>query len=327
MVRRPLLSVEDLSVNYYTLEGVIKAVRNVSFHVDKGEVLCLVGESGSGKSTIGLAVADALPDNAEVARGRIIFEGRELLKLSEDERRRIRGKEISVIFQDPAASLNPLFTIGEQLSDVMKVHLGIKNKEELRRMALEKLKTVGLPDPERVYNAYPHELSGGMMQRAVIAIALSTGTKLLVADEPTTMLDVTLQAQILDLLAYLRRKFDLSVLFITHNLGVAAEVADRVLVVYAGVEVEEGNIDEILEEPFHPYTRSLIRCVPRGHRRESRLEFIPGSLPDLRNPPPGCPFHPRCEETMEVCRKKIPPIVTVGEGHRVACWLYSGEKS
>ncbi|RLG85045.1 MAG: ABC transporter ATP-binding protein [Thermoprotei archaeon] len=318
-----LLAVEDLSVYYYTLEGVVKAVRNLNFQLGKGEILCLVGESGSGKSTVGLAISGALPENAMIASGKIIFNDIDLLRLPEEKLREIQGREISIIFQDPAATLNPLFTIGSILTDVIKTHLGITEKDKVKKLALEMLKIAGLPDPERIYNSYPHELSGGMLQRAIIAVALSTRPKLLIADEPTTMLDVTLQAQILDLLLDLQKKFKLSILFITHNLGVAAEIADRILVMYAGIGLEEASTYEILRNPLHPYTKGLIECVPRCHIRVSKLRYIPGSLPDLRNPPPGCPFHPRCPYAMDICKREEPPMIEVKTGHRVWCHLYS----
>ena len=322
-MKETLLTVENLSVYYYTLEGTVKAVRNLSFQLRRGEVLCLVGESGSGKSTVGLAISGALPENAVIASGKIVFDDVDLLQLPEEKLRKIQGKDISIIFQDPAATLNPLFTIGSVLSDVIKTHLGITEKDKVKKLALEMLRIAGLPDPERIYSSYPHELSGGMLQRAVIAVALSTKPKLLIADEPTTMLDVTLQAQILDLLIDLQKKFKLSILFITHNLGVAAEIADKILVMYAGIGLEEASTYEILRNPLHPYTKGLIECVPRRHIKVSKLRYIPGSLPDLRNPPPGCPFHPRCPYVMDICRKEEPPIIEIKPGHYVACHLYS----
>jgi len=319
-----ILSVKDLNVNYYTLEGIIKAVRELSFDLRKGESLCIVGESGSGKSTVGLTIIRALPTNAIIAGGQIIFNGLDLLSLSDEEMTsKIRGKEISMIFQDPAATFNPLFTIGQTLSDVIRHHLGIKNKMKIRDHVLNMLRTVGLPDPERVSRSYPHELSGGMLQRAAIAVALSTNPKVLIADEPTTMLDVTLQAQILDLLRKLKEEFNLSMIFITHNLGVAAEVCDKILVMYAGVPFEEGPCDEVLLRPMHPYTKKLLECVPRAHRRVGRLRYIPGMLPDPKNLPKGCPFAPRCESAAEICNKKLPKMVEVRPGHSVACYAHS----
>ena len=319
-----ILKVKNLHVNYYTLEGVIKAVRGLSFELRKGESLCIVGESGSGKSTVGLTIIRALPSNAIIASGEVVLNDINILSLSEEEMtNKIRGKKISMIFQDPAASFNPLFTIGQTLSDVVKHHLGIKNKEELRNHVLKMLRTVGLPDPERVYRSYPHELSGGMLQRAAIAVALSTNPEVLIADEPTTMLDVTLQAQILELLKKLKKEFNLSMIFITHNLGVAAEVCDKILVMYAGVLFEEGPCDEVLLKPAHPYTKKLLECVPRAHRRVGRLRYIPGTLPDPKNLPIGCPFAPRCEDVMDICRKALPGMIEIKPNHRVACHKFS----
>lgn len=324
-VTKPLV-VENLTIHYYTLEGIVKAVRNVSFSVERGESVCLVGESGSGKSTIGLAIVGALPANARIISGKILVNGVNVLELDQNELEKIRGKEVSIIFQDPAASFNPLFTIGQILSDVVKHKLGIDDKEELKKKALEALRIVGLPDPERVYNSYPYELSGGMLQRAAIAVAISTNPKVLVADEPTTMLDVTLQAQILDLLQDLRKKLGLALVFITHNLGVAATICDRILVIYAGSTVEFGSVDEVLLNPLHPYTRKLIECVPRSSVRVGRLKYIPGSLPDLRKLPPGCVFEPRCEEVLEICETKPPELVEVKPGHLVACHKYLNKR-
>ncbi len=323
MRNNTILEVRNLSVNYITLEGVIKAVRNLSFKLYEGESLCVVGESGSGKSTVGLAIIRALPSNAVIVNGEVILEGKDLLKLSDEVMsREIRGKKVSMIFQDPAATFNPLFTIGQTLSDVIKYHLGIKDKRELNKRVINMLRTVGLPDPERVARSYPHELSGGMLQRAAIAVALSTNPRVLIADEPTTMLDVTLQAQILDLLAKLKEEFNLSMIFITHNLGVAAEVCDRVLVMYAGIAFELGRCTDVLLNPLHPYTRKLLECVPRAHRRVEKLKYIPGMLPDPKNLPAGCPFAPRCDEAMEVCRKSLPKLIEVKPGHKVACHKY-----
>ncbi|MCD6084576.1 MAG: ABC transporter ATP-binding protein [Desulfurococcales archaeon] len=317
-----ILNIKDLNVNYFTLEGVVKAVRGLSFTLRKGESLCIVGESGSGKSTVGLTIIRALPSNAVITSGEVVFNDVDLLSLSEEEMsNKIRGKEISMIFQDPAATFNPLFTIGQTLSDVVRHHLGIKEKDKVREHVQSMLRTVGLPDPERVARSYPHELSGGMLQRAAIAVALSTNPKVLIADEPTTMLDVTLQAQILDLLRKLKEEFNLSMIFITHNLGVAAEVCDKILVMYAGVPFEEGSCEEVLLRPIHPYTKKLLECVPRAHRRVGRLRYIPGMLPDPKNLPRGCPFAPRCERATEPCNERLPKMVEVRSGHRVACHI------
>ncbi len=323
MVRDIILSINDLHIDYYTPDGVIRAVRGVSIELCKGESLCIVGESGSGKSTIGLATIRALPQNAVITRGAILYNDIDILKLSEEEMsKRVRGKEISIVFQDPAAMFNPLFTVGEILLDVIATHLGIRDRRKAYEYGINMLKLVELPDPERVVNSYPHELSGGMLQRVAIAVALSANPKLLIADEPTTMLDVTIQAQILDLLKRLRNELSLSMIFITHNLGVAAEVCNRIMVLYAGTLFEEGYTEDILTNPIHPYTRRLLECIPRAGRRVSRLKFIPGTLPDLRTPIPGCPFAPRCEYTTDICRKTPPPIYEVGYKHKVSCHLY-----
>ncbi len=317
-----LLRIEALSIYYYTLDGTVKAVRNVCLKVMEGESLCLVGESGSGKSTIGLAVAHALPSNARIVSGKILFRGKDVSRLSNSDAKWYVGKKVAIIFQDPAATFNPLFTIGQQLIDVLKFRLGIKDRKELIKLAKEYLRRVGLPDPDRILRSYPHELSGGMLQRAAIATALALKPELLVADEPTTMLDVTLQAQILDLLKKLKEEIKLSLLFITHNLGVAAEVCDRVAVMYAGKIVEVGSIDDVLSNPLHPYTRKLLECVPRVSVKVGKLKHIPGTLPNPINPPKGCPFAPRCDEALPKCFKEDPPLINVGSDREVACFKY-----
>mgnify|MGYP001773084223 CR=1 FL=1 len=323
MKNHSILRVEDLSIDYVILGGAIKAVRNVSFEVYEGEVVCLVGESGSGKSTVGLAIAGALPENAIIRSGRIIFMGRDLL---EAETRNKKFGNIMMVFQDPAATLNPLFKVGEVISDVIKTHLKIKERERIREKALEMFRMVELPDPVRIYDSYPHELSGGMLQRVVIAIALSTSPRMLIADEPTTMLDVTLQAQIIDLLLGLKRKLGLSMLFITHNLGVASEIADRIIVMYGGELIEEANSSELINNPLHPYTRDLIECIPRTHIKYSKLKHIPGTIPDLTNPLKGCIFSDRCSLVMDVCRVVKPLLREYSRNHKVACHLYSEER-
>ena len=320
MSGEPLLRIENLNIEYVVLGGTIKAVRNASFDVNEGEVVCLVGESGSGKSTIGLAIAGALSENALIRGGRIISRGRDLTSYNAAESLR---KEIMMIFQDPAASFNPLFTIGEIMSDVIKTHLKVRDPKMIKELALRMLRRVELPEPERILRSYPHELSGGMLQRAIIATALSVDPKLLIADEPTTMLDVTLQAQILELLLNLKRDFGLSILFITHNLGIAAEMGDKIIVLYGGEVVEEASSNELIRNPLHPYTRGLLECVPRTSIKYSKLKHIPGMIPDLRSPPSGCIFHERCSEAMEVCRVIKPPILQVHGDHKVACHLYS----
>jgi oligopeptide/dipeptide ABC transporter ATP-binding protein len=317
------LRLEDLSIAYETPFGLIHATTGVNFDVRRGESVCLVGESGSGKSTVGLAIAMALPPNARVMSGRILYGGVDLLRLSEEERKKYSGREVSIVFQDPAATLNPLFTIGEQISDVLMSNLGLRKDEALNR-ARKFLEIVGLPDSERVLKSFPHELSGGMLQRVNIAIAISTEPKVLVADEPTTMLDVILQAQILELFEKLKRELKLTLIFITHNLGVASEVCDRIIVMYAGTIVEDGPVDEVISRPMHPYTIGLLDCVPRAHIRDRKLRSIPGSLPDLSKPLTHCPFADRCEEVREICTRAIPTSIDVNPGHRVSCFKYIG---
>lgn len=313
-----VLRVEDLSIEYYTLTGRVYAVSNVSFYIKKGESLCLVGESGSGKSTIGLAIAMSLPSNARISHGRILLEGKDIVSLDENERKKLRGKRVSIIFQDPAATLNPLFTIGQQMRDVAIHGVGLEEKTAAERVR-ELLGLVGLPDPERILNSYPHQLSGGMLQRINIAIALLGNPSLLVADEPTTMLDVTLQAQILELLLELKESLGLSMLFITHNLGVAAEMCDRTVVLYAGMIMEYGLTEKLLLNPKHPYTYKLLLSVPRAHADVGELSYIPGGLPELTRKIVGCPFAERCEWATRECRKERPS----GDGdelHKVYCY-------
>jgi len=318
-----LLKVDDLKVHFYTPDGVIKAVENVAFSIKVGEIFGLIGESGCGKSTVGLTILRLLPLNAAVKGGSIFFRNLDLLKIPEEGMCKIRGKEISMIFQDPATSLNPLFTVGKQLSDVIKAHSNIKEDKELKNISLEILKEVALPNPEKVYDMFPHELSGGMQQRVAIAIALSTKPKLLIADEPTTMLDVSIQAQILDLLLGLKKKLNLSMLFITHNFGIAAEVCDRLAVMYAGTIVEEGYVEQIFESPLHPYTCGLLKAVPKIAKEKSYLTCIPGDVPSLLNPPTGCKFHTRCQYATSKCKIESPRSIEIEYGHKVACYRYA----
>lgn len=316
-----LLRILNLKVYYCTLDGVIKAVDDVSFDINRGEIFGLVGESGCGKSTIGLAIPRLLPLNA-IVNGSILFCDLDLLKLSEEEMRKIRGKEISIIFQDPSATLNPLLTVGDHLSDILKTHSNVKEDKKIKEIVLELLKEVALPDPERIYNMFPHELSGGMQQRVAIAAALSTKPKLLIADEPTTMLDVSIQSQILDLISELREKLNLSILFITHNLGIAAEICDRLAVMYAGTIVEEGYVEQIFERPLHPYTQGLLKAVPKITKEKYRLTPIPGNVPSLIDPPIGCRFHTRCQYVLSKCKMEPVRLIEVEPCHKVACHQY-----
>jgi oligopeptide/dipeptide ABC transporter ATP-binding protein len=325
MREQPLLQVENLTIDYILADSIIKAVRNASFTIGEGEIVCLVGESGSGKTTVGLAIAGALPENAVIREGRIIFKGKNILGHGSRTSPEKEDK-IMMIFQDPASALNPLFKVGEVVSDIIKNHLEMNDSVKVREKALEIFRMVELPDPERVFDSYPHELSGGMLQRIVIAIALSVNPALLIADEPTTMLDVTLQAQILNLLLNLKKRLGLSMLFITHNLGVAAEVSDRIIVMYAGEIVEEAKTMELLNNPLHPYTRGLIECIPRTHIRYSKLKSIPGTIPDLRNPTKRCIFADRCTEAMDLCYKIKPDLIEFSKDRRVSCHLYRVDK-
>ncbi len=321
----PLLSVENLRTHFFTRDGTVRAVDGVSFHVDAGETLAIVGESGCGKSVTSLSILRLLPTPpARIVEGKVVFAGRDLVTLPEKAMREIRGNEIAMIFQEPMTSLNPVLTIGRQITESLRVHRGMDQAAATAR-ALEVLRQVRIPEPERRLTQYPHELSGGMRQRVMIAMALACGPRLLIADEPTTALDVTIQAQILELLRTLRRETGTSVVLITHDLGVVAEMADRVVVMYAGMKVEEAPVAEIFERPLHPYTRGLLGSMP--HLGESladgarqRLVEIPGMVPSLKDPLPGCHFAPRCPHATDRCRQEKPPLATYGEGHVAACW-------
>ena len=316
-----LLSIENLRTTFKTYAGDVQAVRDVSLTVREGECLAVVGESGSGKSVTMLSVMRLLASNARI-EGKALFGGVDLLSLPEREMRKIRGREISMVFQDPMTGLNPTLTVGLQLREGMMYHLGLSRAEADKR-AVELLNLVGVPEPERRLKQYPHEFSGGMRQRVMIAIALACNPRLIIADEPTTALDVTIQAQILDLLKRLKKEFNTSIIMITHDLGVVAGMADRVVVMYGGRVAEVGTVEEIFEEPKHPYTWALLRAVPRLDRsaRERRLEAIPGSPPNMLQPPPGCPFHPRCPYAMNVCAAEAPAMTPLSDEHRAACWL------
>ncbi len=320
-----LLSVEDLHVRFRTYAGVVRAVNGMSFEVRDGEIFGLVGESGCGKSVTGLSILRMVPHPGEIVRGRISLAGEDLLRKSRAAMQRIRGGRIAMIFQDPSASLNPVFNIGNQATRVVRQHLGLSEREA-RQAALRMFENVGLPDPARVLQTYPHELSGGMKQRVMIAMALSTGAELLIADEPTTSLDVTIEAQILALFNRLRETMGISILLITHDLGVVAETCDRVGVAYAGSIVEMGETEDVLYEMRHPYTQGLLAALPRPTHRGRPLESISGSVPDGIHLPAGCPFHPRCPRALGVCSVEKPPLFPVGsEEHVAACHLYGRE--
>ncbi len=317
----PLLEVRGLKTYFNTEDGVVKAVDGVDFVVNKGEILGLVGESGCGKSVTSLSILRLVGRPGKVIAGEIFFDGRDLLKLSEEEMTKMRGDRISMIFQQPQSSLNPVFTVGDQVAEVLQIHQKM-NKEESWQHAVELLSLVGIPDPAKKAKAYPHEMSGGQAQRVMIAMALALSPELLIADEPTTALDVTIQAQILDLMRGMQKKLGTAVVLITHDLGVIAEMADRVAVMYAGQIVEQSNVIELFEHPKHPYTVGLIASIPvLGHVIET-LEVIPGSVPNLIELPVGCRFAPRCKFAMRICTEQSPDLLPVVEGHDVRCWLY-----
>ena len=322
---QPLLRVRDLKTHFENRDGVVRAVDGVSFDVMPGETLALVGESGCGKSVTSLSILRLIPTPpARIAGGSIEFEGRNLVELSDREMRDIRGDAISMIFQEPMTSLNPVLTIGRQISEALVLHRGM-SREQANARAVEMLRRVHIPEPERRVTQYPHELSGGMRQRVMIAMALACEPRLLIADEPTTALDVTIQAQILDLMRELRDQTSASIILITHDLGVVAEMAHRVVVMYAGRKVEEAPVRQLFAMPRHPYTRGLLDSMPRlgeslgGHARK-RLTEIPGMVPSLKNPMPGCLFAPRCGYATDRCRSEVPPLRDHGDGHFAACW-------
>jgi peptide/nickel transport system ATP-binding protein len=321
-----LLDVQDLKTHFFTDEGVVRAVDGVDLHIDQGETLGVIGESGCGKSVTALSIMRLIPQPpGRIVAGRILYNGRDLASLSAKQMRRVRGKEISMIFQDPMTSLNPVFTCGEQIAEVLMLHEGLDRRAAMDR-AVEMLKLVRIADAERRATEYPHQLSGGMRQRVMIAISLACNPKLLVADEPTTALDVTIQAQILELLNELKRKLNMAVMLITHDMGVIAETAQRVVVMYAAKVAEEATVADLFAEPLHPYTQGLLRSIPRidlAATDRRRLETIPGTVPTLKGPrAPGCPFASRCPFVKPVCTEKDPLMKEVKPGHRVACWIY-----
>ena len=325
MADSPLLSIQDLHVVFPTYAGNVFAVNGMSFDVRQGEVFGLVGESGCGKSVTSLAVLRILPGRGQITSGRVLFDGKDLVQASEAELQAVRGRQISMIFQDPSTSLNPVFTAGNQIVRILRHHKGMSS-DEARNRALELFEEVALPEPRRVFRSYPHELSGGMQQRVMIAMALASGARLLIADEPTTALDVTIQDQILQLLVALRRKEGLSILLITHNLGVVAETCDRVGVAYAGKIVESGPTEAVLRQPRHPYTQGLLAALPEAGLRGRDLLSIPGSVPDGLALISGCPFHLRCPHVMDVCRQAPPDLLPVDRSEQlVACYLYAAE--
>ena len=327
MITHPhLLDIEELKTYFFTFNGMAAAVDDVSFFLEKGEVLGIVGESGCGKSVTALSIMRLIPDPpGKIVHGRILFDGRNLVDLPMEAMRTIRGKRIAMIFQEPMTSLNPVYTIGNQISEMFVQHEKLSGKESLKR-SIDMLEKVQIPAPEKRVREYPHQLSGGMRQRAMIAMALACNPEILIADEPTTALDVTVQAQILDLMLQLKKDADTAIIMITHDMGVIAEIANRVAVMYAGKIVEEAATLAVFRNPKHPYTQGLLKSIPKlGERSRAdrkRLEEIKGSVPSLLNLPAGCAFHPRCSHVMDICRHTMPDLPVIETGHRVRCWLY-----
>ncbi len=321
---QPLLEIRDLTVRFYTTDGVVKAVNGVSYTVNEGETLGVVGESGCGKSVHARAIMRLIPmPPGKIEKGEVLFDGRDILKLPETEMYQMRGQEIAMVFQDPMTFLNPVLTVGFQIAEAIILHQNLDKKEAYEK-AGELLSIVGIPEARQRLNDYPHQFSGGMRQRAMIAMALSCNPRLLIADEPTTALDVTIQAQIIDLVKRLQDQFGMAVMWITHDLGVAASLVKTINVMYAGYLVERGDVRKIFKHPCHPYTRGLLSSLPRlDSEPGSRLSSIPGNPPNLVNLAPGCPFAPRCTYVVDQCREEMPPLEATGEDSRiVACWRW-----
>jgi peptide/nickel transport system ATP-binding protein len=322
-----IISIRGLKTNFYTYAGVVKALDGINLDIIKGESLGLVGETGCGKSVMALSIMRLIRwPPGKIDEGSIFFDGKDLLKIREKEMRGIRGNKISMIFQEPMTSLNPVFKIGDQISEVLILHQHMHKKVAWKK-AVEMLEFTGIPAPERVAMSFPHELSGGMLQRAMIAMALACQPALLIADEPTTALDVTIEAQILDLMKSLKSKTGATILMITHDLGIIAEMCDRVGIMYAGTIVELGNVESIYHNPLHPYTQGLMNAIPKlSTQRSNRLETIPGNVPNLIYPPGGCRFHPRCSKVMDICKTEKPEVCEVESGHFVCCHLFDRQK-
>jgi len=316
-----LLDVKDLTVRFFTQDGVVHAVNGISYDLGEGATLAVVGESGCGKSVGVMSLIRLIPQPpGKITDGEVWFQGENLLELSEDELRHVRGNRIAMIFQDPMTSLNPVLTIGHQISEALQLHLGL-SRDEARKRSIELLKLVGIPGAERRIDDYPHQFSGGMRQRVMIAMGLSCNPQLLIADEPTTALDVTIQAQIIDLVKRLRDELGMAIIWITHDLAVVAGVAERVMVMYAGMIVEKADVRDVYYDPRHPYTLGLLNSIPRLDKVGRRLEPIEGLPPDLLALPPGCPFAPRCKFRIDRCLEENPPLQPVAPRHEVACWV------
>lgn len=324
MANPSLLEIRGLKTHFYTYEGISRAVDGIDLAIRQGETVSIVGESGCGKSVTALSILRLVPDPpGRIVAGEIDFKGKNLLTSEMAEMRKVRGNQISMIFQEPMTSLNPLFTVGFQISEILRLHKGLSKHEALDR-SVEALKLVGIPSPEKRVHDYPHRLSGGMRQRAMIAMAIACEPSLIIADEPTTALDVTIQAQILDLMRGLKEKTGASVLLITHNLGVVADAAEKVVVMYAGKIVEQADVEEIFENPRHPYTAALMKAIPHSDeesRGKKELYVIPGIVPSPARLPPGCKFHNRCASAFDKCAKEEPPLIQVASGHLARCWL------
>ncbi|KXH84074.1 ABC transporter ATP-binding protein [Sporosarcina sp. HYO08] len=320
-MKQALLKVNNLQTHFKSDSGIVKAVDGVSFEVAKGETLGIVGESGSGKSVTSLSIMKLLKDTpGKIAGGEILYEGQDLVQLNENEMRKIRGNDIAMIFQEPMTSLNPVFKIGRQLEETIRLHLKL-SKKDARLRAIDMLKAVGISRPEKIVHEFPHQLSGGMRQRVMIAMAMACNPKILIADEPTTALDVTIQAQILDLMKNLNKTADTAILLITHDLGVVAEMCDRVVVMYAGRAVEESDVHTIFTDPKHPYTQGLLSSIPKIGERVEKLQSIPGNVPIPTRMPEGCKFAPRCPFAMDICWEKEPEYKECSPKHSVRCWL------
>lgn len=317
----PLLDVRGLKTYFRTMDGTVRAVDGVDLSIKPGQTLGVVGESGCGKSVTSFSIMRLLSSNGYIADGEILFEGKNLVELPESDMRKIRGNQISMIFQEPMTSLNPVYTVGDQVGEVLRVHKGLRGKAA-RDRTVDMLKRVGIPAAERRVSEYPHNLSGGMRQRVMIAMALATDPKLLVADEPTTALDVTIQAQILDLMRGLSREFNTSIMLITHDLGVVAEMAQDVVVMYTGHVVERGTVYQVLKQPLHPYTLGLLNSIPSEVQIGRKLNVIRGTVPNPLELPKGCTFAPRCPFVMDICRHQEPKLLDTGDGHLAQCWLY-----